>query len=90
MALFNVPQRAGKGNDNAIAKKLKVTPKKSATTIKGGGGLMGRIAEIKAMVEKHLGQFKDDYIIIQDNFELKQYIDKCLENNVISFISLHS
>lgn len=82
--LFNIPKRAGKSNDTLIAKKVNSRAKKSSTTVRGGGGMLERISTIKAMVEKNLGQFKDDYLIIRDISALHQYITQCLNNGVIS------
>ena len=82
--LFKVPQRAGRTNDSVIAKKANSKLNKSTTTIKGGGDLFSRISTIKAMVEKHLGQYKDDYIVIQDEKVLHDYISNCLQNGLIS------
>ena len=84
MALFNVPKRATKSNDMQLAKKSNSKSKSASPTIKGGGGLIDRIVTIKAMVEKYLGKYKDKYIIIQDEQVLADYIDKCIENRVIS------
>ena len=78
MALFSIPNRPGRDADNTIAKKSNTVAKKAPTTIKGGGGLMERISTIKAMVEKNLGQMSDDYIIIQDEEVLHEYIDRAI------------
>ena len=84
MPLFDVPSRnIGKGNDKKLLTKAK-SAKKSSTTVRGGQGVLGRITEIKSMVEKHLGKYKDEYIVIQDVDTLSQYIDKCINNHVIS------
>jgi len=84
MPLFDVPNRnIGKGNDRKLLNKTKST-KKSLTTVRGGQGVLGRITEIKSMVEKHLGKYKDDYIVIQDIDTLSQYIQTCLDNKIIS------
>lgn len=83
MALFNIPNRnIGRNTDKSIARKTR-NKKKSTTTIKSGG-LLQQISNIKAMVEKNLGKYKKDYIIISDIDSLTRYIDKCIENNVIS------
>ena len=82
MALFSVPKRAGKAQDKAIAKSTKKSASKS-TTVKGGG-LLGQINQIKAMVEKHLGKFKNDYVIIQSEELLHKYFMFCIDNGVIS------
>lgn len=83
MALFDIPKRAGKDVDKLIAKKS-TTKAKQVSSVRGGTSLLDVINSIKAMVEKHLGKHKDEFIIIQDNLTLKEYIDKCIENNVIS------
>lgn len=82
MALFNVPKRPGREQDKAIASKSK-SKSKSATTLKGGG-VLGQINQIKAMVEKHLGEFKEDYLVITDEQKLGNYFAECAHNNVIS------
>ena len=82
MALFNVPKRPGKEQDKAIAGKSK-SKARTTTTVKGSG-LLGQINQIKAMVEKHLGKFKDDYIIITDELVLNKYLTDCVNNGVIS------
>ena len=83
MPLFEVPKRAGRAQDSKLVNKTKST-KKIGSSVKTGNGLLGRISEIKAMVEKNLGQYKDDYIIIQDEVDLQNYFQKCIENRVIS------
>ena len=82
MALFEVPKRADKMQDKKIAEKVKTA--KKINTVRGGNDIIGRISEIKAMVEKNLGQFKDDYIIIRDTETLHTYMEWCLDNKVIS------
>ena len=82
MALFDVPKRAGRTQDRVIASKSK-SKARSTTTVKGSG-LLGQINQIKAMVEKNLGQFKDDYIVITEEHDLHNYLVDCVHNNVIS------
>ena len=82
MALFNVPKRAGREQDKAVASKSK-SKSRSVTTVKGGG-VLGQINQIKAMVEKHLGKFKDDYVIIATKESLHKYIKACAINSIIS------
>ena len=83
MALFNVPKRTTRASDMKLAKMSK-SKAQATSNIKGGGSLMDRIATIKAMVEKYLGKYKDKYTIIQDEQVLADYIDKCIDNCVIS------
>lgn len=82
MALFNVPKRPGREQDKTIVSKSK-SKVKATTTVKGGG-LLGQINQIKAMVETHLGKFKDDYVIITDRNMLRNYMTWCSINDVIS------
>lgn len=83
MPLFEVPKRSGRDQDKKILSKSKVS-KKSTLTVKTGSGMLGRISEIKAMVEKNLGQYKDDYIIIEEEQDLRNYFVRCKLNKVIS------
>lgn len=83
--LFNLPPRATKAGDSLLAKKANKTTKASAgVIIKGGGGLLERIATINAMVNKNLGKYADDYIVIREKNELKKYIDKSIANGILS------
>jgi DNA polymerase I-like protein with 3'-5' exonuclease and polymerase domains len=83
MPLFSIPKRAGREQDNKLAKKSN-TSRKAQTTVRGGNSLLARINQIKAMVEKNLGQFKDDYVIIQSEETLHKYFMFCIDNGVIS------
>ena len=83
MALFDVPARAGRESDNKIAKKANSKVRQTAT-VKGGSSLIEKIGAINALVEKNLGHLKDEYIIIRDEDVLKEYIDVCIYNKVIS------
>ena len=81
MPLFKVPKRA---NDKAVAKKSKSKTRQTTTTIRGGSGLLCQINQIKAMVEKNLGQFKDDYLVIRTESDLTKYIDEVIKNGVVA------
>lgn len=78
-ALFDIPKR--QNNDSAILKQAK--SKKKAVT-KSSGGIASLIAQINAAVEKYLGKYAEETLIIQDEQTLIEYIDKCIENGVIS------
>ena len=82
MALFNVPTRNDKNSDLSLAKKTTAKPKQSAVRV--GNNLIDRIATAKAVVEKKLGKYKDDYIVINSVDELHDYMTKCIDNGVIS------
>lgn len=83
MPLFEVPTRAGKAQDNKIAKKSKSTTK-APTIVRGGNDLLGRINEIKAMVSKNLEEYKDRYQIINNKEVLHDFITECIGNGYIS------
>ena len=77
-ALFNLPpSRSSRGEDSAIAKKAK-SSKKSPVTKRGGGGIVTRIAEIKAKVLGELGKYEGETLIIRDELELSTYISKAI------------
>ena len=82
MALFNVPKRPGREQDKTIASKSK--SKARATTTVKGGGLLGQINQIKAMVEKHLGKFKGKYAITTNVDMLRGYFNRACINGVIA------
>ena len=83
MALINIPKRSSKENDLALAKKSNVT-RKATPTVKGGGSIISKIENIRALVETKLGKYKDEYIVIREEGELIKYIDKCIANGIIS------
>ena len=83
MPLFEVPKRAGRTQDKQIAGKSKIA-KRATTVVRGGNDLLGRITQIKSMVEKNLGKYKDDYIIIRDRDTLSAYFVNCFQNGIIS------
>lgn len=87
MGLFNLPNRGNRASDSKLARKASKSLKPSTTAgiaIKGGGGLLERISTINAMVSKNLGHYADRYEVIREEQKLIEYIDKCIENNVIS------
>lgn len=83
MPLFSIPKRAGREQDNKLAKKSN-TSRKAQTTVRGGNSLLAQINQIKAMVEKNLGQFKDDYVIIRTEEDLDVYFQQCTLNGVVA------
>ena len=82
-SLFQIPNRANKAVDTQIAKKSNSKSKQAPVTVKSGG-LLGQITQIKAMVERNLGQYKDDYVIINTEELLHKYFMFCIDNGVIS------
>lgn len=81
MPLFDIPNRPKRENDALIARKSKSAVKAPTSR---SGTLLDRISNITKMVDKHLGQYKDDYIIIRDFDTLSDYISASIENGVIS------
>lgn len=84
MALFKVPERAGRSADSSIAKRANANKKSSTTAKGGGGGLIERINTARALTEKNLGQYRDEYMVIQDIVTLVDYFDKIIENGIMS------
>lgn len=80
MPLFDISDtRSTKSQDLALIKKSKT---KTTTVRKSGGSVVDKIKTIEAMVETHLGKFRDETIIIQDEQTLHDYIDKCIANGI--------
>ena len=83
--LFNLPPRTTKAGDSLLAQKS--SKKNQATagiSIKGGGGILERIATINAMVSKNLGKYADRYEIIRDEKDFEQYIEKAIKSGIIA------
>ena len=76
-------RKQSKANDISLARKSKIV-KEATPTLKGGSSLLDRINQAKDLVEKHLGRFKNDYILIQDEDVLSEYVEKSIQNGVIS------
>lgn len=84
MALFEIPKRdISRNADNKVVNKSKVV-NKATPKINGGSSLLDRINQIKDFVERKLGKYKENSILIQDEDTLSEYIDKCIDNGVIS------
>ena len=71
------PTRTDKSADIAVAKKAKKS-NKAPSTVRGGGGITTKIANIKAKVLKELGQYEAETLIIRDELELSTYISKAI------------
>lgn len=81
-ALFEVPKRRTKEQDVALLKKSK--SKSTPTVKKGSGSISDKIETIRAMVETHLGKYKEEEEIISEADRLHSYIDTCIHNNVVA------
>jgi DNA polymerase I-like protein with 3'-5' exonuclease and polymerase domains len=85
MALFSIPERAGRAGDIAIAKKANSKSARAPVTVKStGGGIVDKINAARALVEKTLGQYADLFGIIQDEAQLQYYIGAAIDNGIIS------
>lgn len=82
-SLFDITRKSSKSNDIELARSVR-SQKRVVTSIKGSGNLLTKIQNIQHLVDEKLGKFKEDYVLIQDEDTLTNYISSCLENNVIS------
>ena len=71
MPLFELPKRAGRAGASKVAKKANARATKAPATVKGGGGLVERINTDRALVEKNLGKYRDDFSVIRDEADLQ-------------------
>ena len=83
---FNLPSaRSTTKKDQATIKKAtNVTKASSTVTLKGSGKLLDRIQAITSTVKSKFAGKEDELILITKENQLIEYIDKCIENNVIS------
>lgn len=82
--MFDIPKRRTKKEDMSLIKKSYSSPKQTTTTIKGGSSLLDKIKLVIMNVERFLGHLKDEHILIRNEKDLIRYMDKVLENGVIS------
>ena len=82
---FNLPSaKSLKKKDMDVAKKSKVSKSMNTVTIKGGGSLIDKIQSIVSLVNSKFANKKDEFLLIRTEEGFIQYIDKCIENNIIS------
>jgi len=84
MGLLSIKAPAGV-NTSQVASKLKNAKRKVSTRTSTGNTIGDRIQLIRSKVEMELGHLKDEFILVQTEEELSNYIDKCIENNVAAF-----
>ena len=83
--LFELPSRSTtKQSDLLVAKKSKANVTKSPITVKGGGGIVNKISQIKTLVDNSLGQYKEEYQVIMNEEVLHDFITECIGNGYIS------
>ena len=81
---FNLPSaRSSLKKDMNTAKKAKKSSTQTVV-IKGGGSLMDKINSIVSLVNNKFANKKDTFLLIRTEEEFIAYIDKCIENGVIS------
>ena len=81
MALFSLPKRT----DEDISNILRKTQEKHKPKIKlKKGTLMERISSISRLVERNLGNSKNDFLLITDEQEWVDYCKKAVEDGVVA------
>jgi len=80
----DMTRTTGKSSDRKLAQRVNAKSRTATPTIKGGGGLLDRIATINSMVDKHLGKYKEEYQIIQTEEALKEFVDNVIDCGIIS------
>ena len=83
---FNLPSsRATTKRDMKLLQKAqKPTPTANTVSLKGTTKMIDRIESIMTLVKAKFAGKEDELILIQEEEQLVQYIDKCIENNMIS------
>ena len=83
---FNLPSaKSTLAKDAKIAKKASAPLMSARTvTLKGNGTLADKIQSIVSLVNAKFADKKDTFLLIRDEESFTAYIDKCIENGVIS------
>lgn len=82
---FNLPSaKSTLKKDMNLAKKSKQAKTSNTITIKGGGSLMDKIQSIVTLVNSKFANKKDTFLLLRNEEEFISYMDKCIENGVIS------
>ena len=90
MALFNLTKNEGsRAKSKELLKKIsKSDPPpivfKNSSKKDGGGTVTERLNNINSLVNRHLGEYKDRYRIINTLEDFKEYINKAISNDIIS------
>lgn len=82
--LFNLPPRSSKAGDSTLIKKAGKLVSRPEIKVQGAGGLITQIQTAVALVNKHLGQHKDEYQCIRDEDVLIDYFDHIVANKYAS------
>ena len=70
--LFSIPEQR---DDKELIEKAKKTVKKKIDKF------YDKLAIIKDLVDSHLGKYKKEYVVINQEKELEEYIDRCIETD---------
>lgn len=89
MPLFDIPKKQNNSSKTLLDRVKGDSPppvlmKKGSASAAKSGDINSRINTITTMVTKYLGKYKDDYLVIRDEGEFKDYIDKCIKTGYIS------
>ena len=79
MALFDTFSRSSKDLDKALIEKTKT---KQIKTKSKQNGLLDRISNIRKIVMENLGQYRDDYIVLTCNEDIRRYVDKIIKDDI--------
>lgn len=83
--LFDLPLvRSTSDRDSSLITKSKNTLTQKVITIKGGGTVVDKIQSIVSTVDAKFVNKKDEFSLIRSEEDFIFYIDKCIENGVIS------
>lgn len=80
----DITRTTGKSSDKKLAQRVNAKSRVATPTIKGGGGLLDRIATINSMVDKHLGKYREEYQIIQTEEALHEFVDNVIDCGIVS------
>lgn len=82
---FNLPSaKSTLKKDMDLAKKSKKAKTPTTITIKGGGSLIDKVQSIVSLVNSKFANKKDTFLLIRKEEDFITYMDKCIENGVIS------
>lgn len=83
--LFDLPKvRSTSDRDSKLINKSNNSMAVKTITIKGSGSLTDRIASIVSHVNAKFKDKKDEFLLIRTEEDFTAYIDKCVENKIIS------
>lgn len=83
MNLFSIPMKT-KQDDFVSAKKVMDTPVSAQVKIAGSESLLQRIASIRELMERYLGNRKNEFMVIDNANLLTEYLDKIIENGIVA------